>query len=166
MQCKTWTRDSYGLFDYETNDYKESILYIGENRIVIRDKHDVKTLPLNTNDLKENILKLGDVFFDDIINKTFISSEVGSNLKVNNKTMQDLQDKIWHVIRASNLNVNNNNNNENKYVSDYQYILRKNDIIKLGRIKYLVKDLNIVNHQVKASKETFNPHYESTYINY
>jgi len=72
--------------------------------------------------------------------------------------MQDLQDKIWHVIRSSNLN--NIYPNENKYVSNYQYILKKNDIIKLGRIKYLVKDLNIVNHQIEVSKETFNPHYE------
>ncbi len=125
----------------------------------------MKALPLdNIIPLDENSQELGKIIFNDETNKIYIKSEVGCNLKVNNKTMQDLQDKIWHVIKSSsNLNgiiPNNSSSNVRKFISNFQYTLRKNDIIKLGRIKYLVKDLNIVNHNVQTSKETFDPHYE------
>ena len=113
--------------------------------------------------MDENVQELGKIIFDDKTDKIYISSEVGCNLKVNNKTMQDLQDKIWHVIKASNLNSNSDNNvsdSNTMFISNYQYTLKKNYIIKLGRIKYLVKDLNIVNHNIKCSRETFDPHYE------
>lgn len=166
MKCKTWTRDSYGLFDYETSDYKNSYAYIAENQILIRDKNEVKVLPFDSLfPLDVNIQELGRIIFDTDNNysKVYISSEVGCNLKVNNKTMQDLQDKIWHVIKASNISTNNDNNISNKnnlFVSNYHYTLKKNDIIKLGRIKYLVKDLNIVNQNFESSRETFNTLYE------
>jgi len=110
--------------------------------------------------LDNDFQELGKIIFED---KVYINSDVGSNLKVNNQTMQDLQDKIWHVIKASNLNTNNTENiklENKKFLSNFQYTLRKNDIIKLGRIKYLVKDLNIVNNQIEISRETFTPHYE------
>ena len=113
--------------------------------------------------MDENVQELGKIIFDEKTNKIYINSEVGCNLKVNNQTMQDLQDKIWHVIKSSNLNSNIDNNiiSSNKiFISNYQYTLKKNDIIKIGRIKYLVKDLNIVNHNIETSRETFNPHYE------
>jgi len=114
--------------------------------------------------LDENIQELGKITFDNKKDKIYITSEVGCNLKVNNKTMQDLQEKIWHVIKASNLNSIDDNNvissNNKMFISNYQYILKKNDIIKLGRIKYLVKDLNVVNHNIESSRETFDPHYE------
>ena len=114
--------------------------------------------------LDENIQELGKITFDNKKDKIYITSEVGCNLKVNNKTMQDLQEKIWHVIKASNLNSIDDNNvissNNKMFISNFQYILKKNDIIKLGRIKYLVKDLNVVNHNIESSRETFDPHYE------
>lgn len=140
-------------------------MYLSENRTLIRDKNEVKALDYDKFfPLDESVQELGKIIFDDENDKIYINSEVGCNLKVNNKTMQDLQDKIWHVIKASNLSGNNDNNKvsckNKKFVSNYQYTLKKNDIIKLGRIKYLVKDLNIVNHKVESSRETFDPHYE------
>lgn len=167
-------RDSYGLFDYETVEFKQSKCFISDNRIIIREKHDIKCLSQEFYDNKgrenpqDSVSELGNVIFDRQNNKIFLSSEVGTNLKVNNKTLQELQDKIWHVIKpkhaivnTSELSSKKDNEQETRFLSNFEYILKKNDIIKLGRIKYLVKDINIVNHNVQESKETFNLHYET-----
>ena len=42
IKSKTWTRDSHGLFDYESTTVKENILLIQKETILIRKKHDVK----------------------------------------------------------------------------------------------------------------------------
>lgn len=44
IKSKTWTRDSHGLFDYESNTVKENILIIQNPTILIRKKHDLKEL--------------------------------------------------------------------------------------------------------------------------
>jgi hypothetical protein len=51
-------------------------------------------------------------------------------------------------------------NSNNSYLSSYRYQLRKNDIIKLGRIKFLIKDLNIADGAYQTTQETFRPYQE------
>ena len=87
-------------------------------------------------------------------------SHVGKKLEVNNKTLQELQEKIWYVIKSNNKSFNNSMHIDKRFISKYTYCLRKNDIIKLGRIKYLVKDLGLVNGYSETAQETFIPHYE------
>lgn len=51
-------------------------------------------------------------------------------------------------------------NTNNSYLSQYKYELRKNDIIKLGRIKFLIRDMNIVDGSYITTEETFRPYQE------
>lgn len=44
IKSKTWTRDSHGLFDYESNVVKENILLIQNETTVIRKKHELKEI--------------------------------------------------------------------------------------------------------------------------
>lgn len=55
---------------------------------------------------------------------------------------------------SSNVSVANTNSG---YMSSFQYELRKNDIIKLGRIKFVIKDLNLVNGNFITTEQTFRP---------
>jgi hypothetical protein len=73
--------------------------------------------------------------------------------------LTDLQEKIWFVVKQnqSNLSVVNSNNS---FMSQYKYELKKNDIIKLGRIKFLIKDMNIVDGSYISTEETFKPFTE------
>ena len=77
-------------------------------------------------------------------------------MPVNNDTLQDLQEKIWYVIKSNNSNCQINS----CYQSNFQYILKKNDIIKLGRIKFLIRDMNIVEGNYLVSSETFKQYQE------
>lgn len=91
-----------------------------------------------------------------IVDKIFLSKEVQTNLPVNNSTLTDLQEKVWYVVK----NVNTSILAKTNYFSNYQYILKKNDIIKLGRIKFVVKDLNIVDGSYTSTSQTFRPYFE------
>ena len=73
-------------------------------------------------------------------------------MSINNQTLQDLQEKIWFVVKSYNTN--------NTYMSHYTYELKKNDIIKLGRIKFWVKDMNICDGTYDTKEEIFRPYLE------
>lgn len=96
--------------------------------------------------------------------KIIMYSHVGKKLLVNNKTLQELQEKIWYVINSTLKDkhsiIPSEMKKDMRFKSNYKYCLRKNDIIKLGRIKYLVKDMGLVNGYIETAQETFIPHYD------
>jgi hypothetical protein len=51
-------------------------------------------------------------------------------------------------------------NTNKSYTSNFLYELKKNDIVKLGRIKFVVKDMNIVDGTYGLTKEIFKPYQE------
>ena len=84
-------------------------------------------------------------------------------MPVNNQTLTDLQEKIWYVVKTNNSNMSVVNTN-NSYLSNFKYELKKNDIIKLGRIKFLIKDINAAEGQVQTTQQTFRPYLECEYL--
>ena len=93
------------------------------------------------------------------IDKFYLSNQLSSNLPINNQTLTDLQEKIWHVVKSNNQNTTMLNSNKS-YSSNFVYELKKNDIIKLGRIKFVVKEMNIVDGNYSVTKEIFKPFQE------
>jgi hypothetical protein len=80
--------------------------------------------------------------------------------------LTDLQEKIWHVIKSNNLNNNPSTNNNNNFSSNYQYCLKKNDIIKLGRIKFIVREINIIGNTIEKTAEIFKNYKDCGYYNF
>jgi len=168
VRTKTWTRDSHGLFDYENNNQVKSLsLYIESNGSLIRRKNDtvefIQSEIENNFDIRElgkfqnlNSTYLYTYLFTD---KFFIQSKLERNMPVNNQTLTDLQEKIWYVVKTNNSNMSVINSN-NSYLSHYKYELKKNDIIKLGRIKFLIKDINICEGSYVSLEETFKSYEE------
>ncbi len=86
-------------------------------------------------------------------------NKLETNLPVNNKTLTDLQEKIWYVVKSNNSNVSVVNTNSS-YMSDFKHELRKNEIIKLGRIKFSIKELNIADGTYQTTEEIFKSFVE------
>ena len=158
---KTWVRDSHGLFDYESPTINSNIFNPISNGFLYRVDNKV----IFTNELKQNSsegqqplasLTINPKNDQDII----LSTKILKNLPVNNQTLTDLQEQIWYVVESNSLTANIK---PNRFYSNFTYELKKNDIIKLGRIKYLVKEINIVGKEVQQTEETFLP-YEPTTI--
>jgi len=77
-----------------------------------------------------------------------------------------LQEKIWYVVKPNPINNANNNSvvNNSQFQSNFQYVLKKNDIIKLGRIKFVIRDLNIIDKTVENTTEIFKNYIESQHV--
>lgn len=56
IKSKTWTRDSHGLFDYESSTVKENFLVIQNPTLIVRRKHDVKEIKQNELDPNDQFI--------------------------------------------------------------------------------------------------------------
>ena len=142
-------------------------MILNTDKRIIRDNNEVKQIDLKNNKEEEIYYtgenpELAKIIYTNKDDKVLMYSYVGKKMEVNNKTLQELQEKIWYVIKSSSnfFNDSAQTQYDKRFISKYQYCLRKNDIIKLGRIKYLVKDLGLVNGYSETAQETFIPHYE------
>ena len=147
----TWERDSHGLFDYENTNYYTQY-FDPENKFLLRNNNE------NLNN-KIVLSSLENGSFQTLCkikilnnNKIFLSTKIEQNLPINTNTLNALQEKIWYVIRPS------YHDYKHRFNSSYEYELKKNDILKLGRIKFIVKELNIVEGNSESSIETFIPY--------
>jgi|LauGreDrversion4_2_1035121.scaffolds.fasta_scaffold449598_1 hypothetical protein len=92
-----------------------------------------------------------------------MTNKVETNLPINNDTLTNLQEKIWYVVKPNPINNNNNNATatNSQFQSNFIYVLKKNDIIKLGRIKFVIRDMNIIDKSVEKTPEIFKNYIES-----
>ena len=92
-----------------------------------------------------------------------MTNKVETNLPINNDTLANLQEKIWYVVKPNPINNNNNNATatNSQFQSNFIYVLKKNDIIKLGRIKFVIRDMNIIDKSVEKTPEIFKNYIES-----
>lgn len=57
--------------------------------------------------------------------------------------INELQNKIWYIIKPETTTTPNQNQNPNILNENESFELRLNDIMKLGRIKYVITDLSL-----------------------
>lgn len=142
IKGKTWTRDSHGLFDYESNTVKENRMIIQHPTKLFRKKHELYNHT-------ENPLyhEFGDQFMCNVItdeNCSFFkfSTTIDHLMQPSEENINELQNKIWYIIKqeenAKNVNQNASIQNENE-----SFEIQLNDVIKLGRIKYVITDLKL-----------------------
>ena len=147
----TWERDSHGLFDYENTNYYTQY-FDPENKFLLRNNNENLNNKIILSSLEnESFQTLCKVKILNN-NKIFLSTKIEQDLPINTNTLNALQEKIWYVIRPS------YHDYKHRFNSSYEYELKKNDILKLGRIKFIVKELNIVEGNSESSIETFIPY--------
>jgi len=166
IRARTWNRDSHGLFDYENNSVKSNSYQVEKSGFIIRKKNEVKYY---------HNYEQGSIFGSEDkelfkvrvdSSRYFLHNRIETNLNITNENLTDLQEKIWHVIvsKPHNNNTNNNITVNSGFVSKFSYCLKKNDIIKLGRIKFLVREINIIGATVDKTQEIFKNYKECSPI--
>ena len=140
---KTWVRDSHGLFDYESSQTRNLNAVLAESIYIARKKHDIKTLS-SLNDLKEEEELLFNVKNDNK-DEYILENPVPVLIQPTEKNINDLSNKIWYVLK--NDPSQSNNSTQTITNSNDDYYLCKNDVIKLGRVKYSLNEINIPSRQ-------------------
>ena len=131
--CKTWEKDTNGLFDYyskETSNFKSSIY---EDMELIRNGHEVKEVKTGIliDEKEDNIETLFNIKKQD--KEFIIENNIEINMEQNEENINKINNKLWYVVHQKNK----------------RYYLLKNDIIKLGRIKYLITEESINSGDIK-----------------
>ena len=140
---KTWVRDSHGLFDYESNQTKHLNAILAESIFIARKKHEIMTVN-NPKQLQDDEELLFNVRHEDL-NKFVLESPVPVRIQPNQKNINELSNKIWYILK--NDPIKSNNSNQVIINTNDDYYLCKNDVIKLGRVKYSLNEINIPSRQ-------------------
>ena len=141
---KTWVRDSHGLFDYESTQTRNLNAVLAESIYIARKKHDIKTIN-NLNELKQDEEELLFNVKNDNIDEYILENPVPVLIQPTEKNINDLSNKIWYVL--NNDPEKSNNSNQTIVNKNDDYFLCKNDVIKLGRVKYSLNEINIPSRQ-------------------
>ena len=142
---KTWVKDSNGLFDYESKQTKNLKAFIGESICITRKGYDLSSAKKISSQKNEetlfNVIKSNDSIYN-------IENKNDFNIEPNEKNITCLNNKIWYIINSEPL-LNNQITNNHFHCINKDYYITKNDIIKLGRVKYIVSEINIFNGEEK-----------------
>ena len=144
LYTKTWVRDSHGLFDYESSSTRNLNAVLAESIYITRKKHDIKTLS-NISDLKPDEEELLFNVKNDHKDEYKLENHVPILIQPTEKNINDLSNKIWYVLK--NDPTQSNNSNQTIINNNDDYYLCKNDVIKLGRVKYSLNEINIPSRQ-------------------
>ena len=141
---KTWVRDSHGLYDYESTQTKNLNAVLAESIYIARKKHDIKTLS-SILDLKVDEEELLFNVVNDNKDEYILENKVPFHIQPTEKNINDLSNKIWYVLK--NDPIQSNQSNQTIVNTNDDYYLCKNDVIKLGRVKYSLNEINIPSRQ-------------------
>ena len=154
---RTWVRDSHGLYDYESSQTKNLNAVLAEGIYLARKKHDIKTLN-SPNELKKDEEELLFNVRNDFKDEYALESAVPIRIQPTEKNINDLSNKIWYVLK--NDPIHSNQSNQTITNTNDDYFLCKNDVIKLGRVKYTLNEINLPSQQnnIDRAAPTTDPH--------
>jgi len=133
LSSKTWDKGVKGLFDYSSKDITEFKTAINDKIYLLRKDKEIIQQNFNwDNNIEKEKEKLFCV--EKINNEKYIfENNVEKNMEHNESNINLINNKIWYIT-----------NKINK-----KYFLTKNDIIKLGRVKYIISEDSIYSGDIK-----------------
>ena len=147
MATKTWNKEKTNdLFNYESHSCQKAKLFFDENSKVIRTKSEIskcgnfKEENIKNDNPKKNI-NLSELLFSVIKedNNFFISKQFNYNQNPSLKSIDSISNNLWYVLNSE--TKKKFYKSGSKYNEDY--FLNKNDIIKIGKIKFSFNEFNI-----------------------
>lgn len=122
---RTWEKDTNGLYDYTSKEIVEFKSYINNETSIIRKGKEIlnETKEQEEEDNQENLFEIKKKENDEYI----IENKVEMNMEPSEENIDKINNKLWYVIHDRNK----------------KYCITKNDIIKLGRIKFLISEESI-----------------------
>ena len=167
IATKTWSRDSHGLYDYESTQAKTAMNIFTDNAYLVRRKLEIRQIS-SLEEMKEDELLL-ETKCEKVSERYSLSHAVPISVEPTEKNINELQNKIWYVIKHDDSSTNNpNNQTVNNRNEDYYICL--NDIVKLGRVKYAANEIVIIKGQDEMDvdlevDQKINP-YNISLVNY
>ena len=145
IYCNTWNKDAHALFDYESEEIVKNKFTLGKGGKIFRDeeKGETKYEPDNQEDgffltgshssSSEGCLIH---FFNEYGAHTRISKKIKDEYKYNKENITEVQNNLYYVISQSELK-----GIKREYKSGYNYKPNINDIIRFGRVQFIIRSM-------------------------
>ena len=138
--------NSKELFNYKSKNIKEINTIIDNDTYILRKGEKI----LRANKHSDIESTKGELLLFHIRNKKYGIFSIENPVFFNNVELTDniingLNNKTWYVLNSENPNINSNNED---------YNLTENDIIKLGNIKLIIKEIHIENSESQNNQNT------------
>ena len=167
MATKTWNKEVNDLFNYESHSCQKAKLFFDENCEVIRTKDKISKCEnfkeeKNKNNNDNINLNLSELLFSVIKedNNYFISKKLNISENPSLKSIESISNNLWYVLNSE--KKKKIYKSGSKYNEDY--FLNKNDIIKIGKIKFSFNEFNIYGSE-KIKYENKENSYNLSFIN-
>ena len=145
IHCNTWNKDAHALFDYESEEIVKNKFTLGKGGKLIRDeeKGETKYEPDNQDDgffltgshssSSEGCLIH---FFNEYGAHTRVTKKIKDEYKYNKEGITEIQNMLYYVISQSELK-----GIKREYKSGYNYKPNINDIIRFGRVQFIIRSM-------------------------
>jgi len=146
IKTLTWSRDSHGLFDYESKSLTKKNLKANHTGRVMRQGNDVRVAKENEKHMNKDekelfklLIKDGNVLVDNINEpKQYPTTFKGE------ENLENVDYDLWLVVKSL-----------KTHASNKGYKLTEGDLIKLGRVKFRIRELKgSATKSSKSEKQT------------
>ena len=151
MNMKTHLKNIDGIFDYSSSKNKCFNVFDRkkEKKFIVRtENNNIKWIKQHAHKSEgEEIL-----FIINYSNGFKIENVIKKNLEPNEKNINLINNNLWYIINSEDSKGLNGKENEDYYLSE-------NDILKFGKVKYIVKEIHIENNKninINNNKKIFD----------
>jgi hypothetical protein len=153
IHCNTWNKDAHALFDYESEEIVKNTFSLGKGGKIIRDEEKGETKYEPDNQDEGFFLTGGHStssegclinFFNEYGAHTRVLKKIKDEYKYNKENITEVQNMLYYVIYQAELK-----GIKREYKSGYNYKPNINDIIRFGRVQFIIrsmKDKSTVNN--------------------
>ena len=145
INCVTWSKDAHALFDYESEEITKNIYTLGKGGKIFLNEEKGTTNYEPDNQEDGFFLTGGHSsssegclinFFNEYGAHTRVTKKIKDEYEYNKENITEIQNMIYYVISQKELK-----GIKREYKSEYDYKPEINDIIRFGRVQFIVRSM-------------------------
>ena len=145
ISCVTWGKDAHALFDYESEEITKNIFTLGKGGKIFLD-NEKGTTKYEPDNQEEGFFLTGGHssssegclinFFNEYGSHTRVTKKIKDEYEFNKENITEVQNMIYYVISQKELK-----GIKREYKSEYDFKPQINDIIRFGRVQFVVRSM-------------------------
>ena len=145
INCVTWGKDAHSLFDYESEEITKNIYTLGKGGKIFLDGEKGTTKYEPDNQEEGFFLTSGHTsssegclinFFNEYGSHTCVTKKIKDEYEYNKENITEVQSMLYYVVAQKELK-----GIKREYKSEYFYKPEINDIIRFGRVQFIVRSM-------------------------
>ena len=145
INCVTWAKDAHALFDYESEEITKNIYTLGKGGKIFLDGEKGTTKYEPDNQEEGFFLTSGHTsssegclinFFNEYGAHTVVTKKIKDEYEYNKQNITEVQNMLYYVVAQKELK-----GIKREYKTEYYYKPKLNDIIRFGRVQFIVRSM-------------------------